>query len=161
MTMPIFKSGEIKIAALLCTVLMTALGPRIAGATLGEPEVTVQSDVAQLRASIKSSEDRVGYRVHEIQLPSGTVLREFVAPDGNVFAVAWNGPSKPNLRQALGKHFDAMISAPKPKFADHRHLQIQQGDLVVQGSGHMRAGFSGRAYLVSAIPSGVNLGDLH
>jgi hypothetical protein len=159
--MPIFKSGEIKIAALLCTVLMTALGPRIAGATLGEPEVTVQSDVAQLRASIKSSEDRVGYRIHEIQLPSGTVLREFVAPDGNVFAVAWNGPAKPNLRQALGKHFDALVSAPKPKFADHRHLQIQQGDLVVQGSGHMRAGFSGRAYLVSAIPSGVNLGDLH
>jgi hypothetical protein len=161
MTMPIFRSGEIKIAALLCTVLVTALGPRIAGATLGEPEITVQSDVAQFRASIKSSEVRVGYRIHEIQLPGGTLLREFVAPDGNVFAVAWNGPTPPNLRQALGKYFDAMISAPKSKFADHRHLQIQQGDLVVQGSGRMRAGFSGRAYLASAIPSGVNLGDLH
>jgi len=159
--MPIFRSGEIKITALLCTVLMTALGPRIAGATLGEPEITVQSDVAQFRASIKSSEVRVGYRIHEIQLPGATLLREFVAPDGNVFAVAWNGPTPPNLRQALGKYFDAMISAPKPKFADHRHLQIQQGDLVVQGSGRMRAGFSGRAYLASAIPSGVNLGDLH
>jgi Protein of unknown function (DUF2844) len=159
--MPIFRPDEIKIAALLCTVLMTALGPRIASAALGEPELTVQSDVAQLGASIKSSEDRAGYRVHEIQLPSGTLLREFVAPDGNVFAVAWNGPTKPNLRQALGKYFDALASAPKPKFADHRHLQIQQGDLVVQGSGHMRAAFSGRAYLASAIPSGVNLGDLH
>ena len=159
--MPIFRPDEIKIAALLCTVLMTALGPRIAGAALGEPEITVQSDVAQLGASIKSSEDRAGYRVHEIQLPSGTLLREFVAPDGNVFAVAWNGPTKPNLRQALGKYFDALASAPKSKFADHRHLQIQQGDLVVQGSGHMRSAFSGRAYLASAIPSGVNLGDLH
>jgi hypothetical protein len=78
-----------------------------------------------------------------------------------VFAVAWNGPTQPNLRQALGKYFDALASAPKPKFVDHRHLQIQQGDLVVQGSGHMRAGFSGRAYLASAVPSGVNLGDLH
>jgi hypothetical protein len=39
-------------------------------------------------------------------------------------------------------------------------LQIQQGDLVVQMSGHMRALF-GRAYLASAIPSGVNVGDLH
>jgi hypothetical protein len=159
--MPIFRPGEIKIAALLCAVLITALAPRIASATLGEPEITVQSDVAQLRASIKSSEDRVGYRVHEIQLPSGTLLREFVAPAGNVFAVAWNGPTQPNLRQALGKYFDALASAPKPKFVDHRHLQIQQGDLVVQGSGHMRAGFSGRAYLASAVPSGVNLGDLH
>ena len=159
--MPIFRPGEIKTTALLCAVLMTALGPRIAGATLGEPEVTVQSDVAQLRASIKSSEDRVGYRIHEVQLPSGTLLREFVAPDGNVFAVAWNGPTQPNLRQTLGKYFDTLVSAPKPKFVDHRHLQIQQGDLIVQGSGHMRAGFSGRAYLASAIPSGVNLGDLH
>jgi len=159
--MPIFRSGEMKISALLCTVLLTALGPRIAGAALGEPEITVQNDVAQLRASIKSSQDRTSYRVHEIQLPGGTLLREFVAPDGNVFAVAWNGPTKPNLRQALGKYFDTLASAPKPKFADHRHLQIQQGDLVVQGSGRMRAGFSGRAYLASAIPSGVNLGDLH
>ena len=158
--MPIFRSGEIKITMLLSAVLIAALGPRIAGATLGEPEVTVQSDVAQLRASIKNSDDRAGYRVHEIQLPGGTLLREFVAPDGNVFAVAWNGPTKPDLRQALGKYFDAMVSAPKPKFADRRHLQIQQGDLVVQGSGHMRA-FSGRAYLASAIPSGVDLGDLH
>src|ERR1700730_8992149 len=113
MTMPIFRPGEIKITALLSAVLITALGPRIAGATLGEPEITVQSDVAHLRASIKSSEDRVGYRVHEIQLPTGTVLREFVAPGGNVFAVAWNGPTKPNLRQAFGKYFDALISAPK------------------------------------------------
>jgi hypothetical protein len=159
--MPIFRSGEFKIAALLCAVLMTALGPRIAGATLGEPEITVQSDVAQLRASIKSSEDRVGYRIHEIQVPGGTLLREFVAPDGNVFAVAWNGPTNPNLRQALGKYFDTLVSAQKSKFVDHRHMQIQQGDLVVQGSGRMRAGFSGRAYLASAIPSGVNLGDLH
>jgi len=158
--MPIFRSGEIKITILLSAVLIAALGPRIAGATLGEPEITVQSDVAQLRASIKNSSDRASYRVHEIQLPGGTLLREFVAPGGNVFAVAWNGPTKPNLRQALGKYFDAMVSAPKPKFADRRHLQIQQGDLVVEGSGHMRA-FSGRAYLASAVPSGVDLGDLH
>jgi Protein of unknown function (DUF2844) len=159
--MPNLRSGKFEIAALLCSMLVAALGPRIAGATLGEPEITVQSDVAQLRASLKSSEDRAGYRVHEIQLPGGTLLREFIAPDGNVFAVAWNGPTKPNLRQALGKYFDAFVSAPKLKFADHRHMQIQQGDLVVQGSGRMRAGFSGRAYLASAIPSGVNLGDLH
>jgi hypothetical protein len=158
--MPIFRSGEIKVTILLSAVLIAALGPRIAGATLGEPEITVQSDVAQLRASIKNSSDRASYRVHEIQLPGGTLLREFVAPGGNVFAVAWNGPTKPNLRQALGKYFDAMVSAPKPKFADRRHLQIQQGDLVVQGSGHMRA-FSGRAYLASAVPSGVDLEDLH
>jgi hypothetical protein len=157
--MPIFRSGECRIAALSGALLIAALGPRIASATLGEPEITVQTDVAQLRASIKSSQDRASYRVHEIQLPSGTMLREFVAPDGTVFAVAWNGPTKPDLRQALGRYFDTYVSAPKPKYADRKHMNIQQGDLVVQGGGHMRA-LSGRAYLASAIPSGVNLGDL-
>ena len=158
--MPIFRPGEFKIAALLCAVLIASLGPRTASATLGEPEISVQGDVAQLRASIKTSEDRASYRIHEIQLPTGTVLREFVAPNGTVFAVAWHGPSKPDLRQTLGRYFDAMVSAPKLKFADRRHLQIQQGDLIVQASGHMRA-LTGRAYLVSAIPGGVSLGDLH
>jgi len=158
--MPIFRSNEFKIAALSSVLLTAALGPRPASATLGEAEMTVQSDVTQLSASIKSSQDRAGYRMHEIQLPGGTLLREFVAPDGNVFAVAWSGPTKPNLRQVLGKHFDTYVSAPKPKFADRRHLNMQQGDLVVQGGGHMRALY-GRAYLASAIPAGVNLGDLH
>jgi hypothetical protein len=158
--MPIFQSKDLKRAALGVTVFIAALIPHVASATLGEPEVTVQTDTAQLHAAIKSSEDRTSYRVHEIQLPSGTVMREFVAPNGNVFAVAWQGPTRPDLRQALGQYFDAFASAPRSKFSDRRHLQIQQGDLVLQSGGHMRA-LSGRAYLQSAIPSGVNIGDLH
>jgi hypothetical protein len=146
--------------AALGALLIAALDPGIASATLGEPEVTVQTDVARAHASIKSSQDRASYRVHEIQLPSGTVMREFVAPNGNVFAVAWQGPTRPDLRQALGRYFDSYVSAPRSKLADRRHVQIQQGDLVVQAGGHMRA-LSGRAYLLSAIPSGVNVGDLH
>ena len=157
--MPLFQSDALKRAA-LGAVLITALGPRIASATLGEPEVSVQTDVARAHASIKSSQDRASYRVHEIQLPSGTMMREFVAPNGKVFAVAWQGPSRPDLRQALGQYFDAYASAPRSKLTDRRHVQIQQGDLVLQAGGHMRA-LSGRAYLVSAIPSGVNVGDLH
>ena len=158
--MLIFQSKDLKRAALGVAVFIAALIPQVASATLGEPEVTVQADVAQLHAAIKSSEDRTGYRVHEILLPSGTVMREFVAPNGNVFAVAWQGPTRPDLRQALGQYFDAFASAPRSKFSDRRHLQIQQGDLVLQSGGHMRA-LSGRAYLQSAIPSGVNIGDLH
>jgi Protein of unknown function (DUF2844) len=158
--MPIFQPSDFKAAALGAVVLIAALQPQIATATLGQPEITVQTDAAQTHTTIKSSEDRTGYRVHEIQLPSGTVMREFVAPDGNVFAVAWQGPTRPDLRQALGQYFSAFTSAPRTKLSDRRHVQIQQGDLVVQSGGHMRA-LSGRAYLVSAVPSGVNIGDLH
>ena len=158
--MPIFQSNEFKRAALGVAVLIAALMPHVASATLGQPEATVQTDVTQAHAVIKSSEDRTGYRVHEIQLPSGTVMREFVAPSGNVFAVAWQGPTRPDLRQALGQYFGVFASVPRSKFSDRRHVLIQQGDVVVQSGGHMRA-LSGRAYLQSAIPSGVSLGDLH
>jgi hypothetical protein len=142
----------------LGAVLAATLGPCTAFATLGEPELTVQNDAVQLRASVKS-QDRSAYRVHEIQLPSGTLLREFVGANGNVFAVAWQGPTKPDLRQALGRYFDVYVAAPRSKIVDRKHMQLRQGDLVVEGSGHMRA-LSGRAYLASAIPSGVSLGEL-
>jgi len=158
--MPLFRSDEIKIFALAAAAFMAAATPRIASATLGEPEITVQTDVARASASIKSSQDREGYRVHEIQLPSGTVMREFVAADGKVFAVVWQGRTHPDLRQALGRYFDSYVSAPRSKFADRRHVQIQQGDLIVQAGGHMGA-LSGRAYLASAVPNGVNIGELH
>ena len=84
-------------------------------------------------------------------LPSGTRVREFVGTDGKVFAVAWNGPTVPNLRQALGRYFDAYVTEAKNKHAGHGQLQVSQSDLVVQSGGHMRA-FAGRAYLPQSIP---------
>ncbi|HEY2677072.1 MAG TPA: DUF2844 domain-containing protein [Steroidobacteraceae bacterium] len=154
------QSKHLSMAALCAVAFIAALSPRLCHATLGEPEVSVQADVSQLRASIKSSEDRTVYRVHEIQLPSGTVLREFVAANGNVFAVAWSGPFMPNLRQAMGKYFDSYVAAPRTGISDRKHVQVALPDLVVQASGHTRS-FAGRAYLPSAIPAGFNLGDLH
>jgi hypothetical protein len=140
-------------------LLIAVLSPCIAAAALGEREASVQTDVARLHASIKIS-TRAGYRVHEMDLPSGTRLREFVGMDGQVFAVAWNGPTIPDLRQTFWRYFDSYISAAKSQHASHNQLVIRQSDLVVQSGGHMRA-FAGRAYLPQAIPSGVDLGDVH
>ncbi len=148
-----------KVGALCGMLFAAALGPRTACATLGEPEATVQTDVAQLQGSIKASTEHENFRVHEIQMPWGTLLREYVSLDGNVFAVAWNGPYMPNLRQALGRYFDNYVSGAKLNHLDRNHVQVLQPDLVVQARGHMRA-FSGRAYLPNALPSGFNLGDL-
>jgi Protein of unknown function (DUF2844) len=157
--MPAARSiADIKKFLLPCAVLAVAFAPCIADAGLGQPESTVQADAVQLKGSIKATE-HAGYRVQEIQLPSGTLVREFVGADGIVFAVAWNGPTVPNLRQTLGPYFDNFVAAAHAKHADHHHLQIQQSDLVVQAAGHMRA-FSGRAYLPQAVPAGVSIGDL-
>jgi Protein of unknown function (DUF2844) len=150
---------NVKNCVLATAVLFAALSPCIAAAALGEVEASVQSDAAQLRGSIKVTE-HASYRLHEIQLPSGTLVREFVGSGGKVFAVAWNGPTVPNLRQTLGQYFDNYVAAAKAKHAGHHQLQIQQSDLVVQAGGHMRA-FSGRAYLPQSVPAGVSIGDLH
>jgi len=158
--MPTARSTlNVKNCVLASGLLIAALSPCVAAAALGEPETSVQSDVAQLHGSIKVTE-HASYRLHEIQLPSGTLVREFAGSDGKVFAVAWNGPTVPNLRQTLGRYFDSYVTAAKAKHSGHHHLQIQQSDLVVQAAGHMRA-FSGLAYLPPAVPSGVSVGDLH
>jgi len=138
--------------------LMMALTPRFAYAALGEPESSIPGDVQHLKGSIKSTV-RTNYRVHEIQLPSGTVLREFAAVGGVVFAITWNGPAIPDLRQALGRYFDVYVTAAQAKHGGHRHLQIEQSEFVMQSSGHMRA-FSGRAYLPQALPPGTSAEEL-
>jgi Protein of unknown function (DUF2844) len=150
---------SVKKCVLAAGMLIAALSPCIAAAALGEPEASVDTDVARLRASIKVSA-RAEYRVHEMSLPSGTRVREFVGMDGTVFAVAWNGPAIPDLRQTFGRYFDTYVTAAKAKHAGHSQMQIRQSDLVVESSGHMRA-FAGRAYLPQSIPGGVDIGELH
>ena len=138
--------------------LLVALVPRLACAALGEPESSIDGDLQHLKGSIKAT-DRGNYRVHEIRLPSGTVLREYAAIGGNVFAVAWSGPAIPDLRQALGRYFDVYVAAAQAKQGARRHLQIEQSGFVMQSSGRMRA-FSGRAYLAQALPPGTSVDEI-
>jgi hypothetical protein len=157
--MPTARSTKsVNKSVLASGLLIAALSPCIAAAGLGEPETSVQADLAQLHGSIKVTQHE-GYRLHEIQLPSGTQVREFAAPGGKVFAIAWSGPAMPNLRQTLGAYFDNYTAAAKAKHGGHHRLALQQSDLVVQAAGHMRA-FSGLAYLPPDIPSGVSVGEL-
>ena len=140
--------------------MLAAVLPLAAHATLGEQESTVMAEAQQAQATVKST-DHASYRVHEMQLPSGTLLREFATTDGTVFAVAWNGPSRPDLRQAMGKYFDVYLNAAAA--AQHRprtRLQIRQDQFAMDMGGHMRA-FTGRAYLPQAIPAGTAVEEIH
>ncbi len=152
---PWMGSAPAAVAALAATA---ALWPGAASATLGEPEASIAAEGQLSRGSIKQT-DLGSYRVHEIQLPSGTLVREYVGTDGNVFAVTWQGPFMPNLRQTLGQYFDEYAAAAQSHREDRNHEHVRQSDLVVQVGGHMRA-YAGRAYLPGAIPSGVALEDL-
>jgi hypothetical protein len=130
-----------------------------AQAGLGDVEASVGQDAAKLSGTVQVL-DHATYRVHAIDTAAGAEVREFVNPQGKVFGVAWNGPTMPNLRATLGKYFDqAAAAAARTKHGSHSRLEIREGGLVVESSGHPRA-FSGRAYLPSALPDGFDLKEL-
>ena len=155
--MPLLRISPVLLSALCALGSLGFAYP--AAATLGETETTVQGNVATLNASIKSSQDLSTYKVHELALPSGTLVREYVNASGMVFAVSWSGPYMPNLQELLGQYFATLQTAPKAAHADRRHLQVELNGLLVQNSGHMRA-FRGRAYLPAAIPGGMSVGEI-
>ena len=87
-------------------------------------------------------------------LPSGTTVHEYTDASGTVFAVAWSGPFKPDLKDLLGRHFEPFRKdSAERKGGAHARGKVRNGDLVVESGGHMGA-FEGRAWLASKLPAG-------
>jgi hypothetical protein len=82
-------------------------------------------------------------------------VREYVASNGMVFGVAWEGPTLPDLKTVLGASFDEYVAAGAKRRGTP--LAVSSSDLVVYSGGHLRA-FSGHAYLPQAVPAGVDVG---
>ncbi len=125
-------------------------------AALGERAVSIESDRAVLSAEPAVITPGNGYTVHEMA-SSAVTLREYVTPSGVVFAVAWNGPSTPDLDQILGSYAgeyqEALQHSERQK--GNRHLQVKSQNIRVERWGHMRA-LHGRAYVPALIPLGVS-----
>ena len=86
------QQKSIRFGLRLAYALLLAAGPTAPGwAALGEPEASVSVDSGHFRASLHVA-GRPSFTVHELRTPTGTVIREFVAPSGAVFAVSWRGP---------------------------------------------------------------------
>jgi hypothetical protein len=148
--------SSIQLKMLVMAALIIPSAPVEAWASLGGDTASVQADQIHLqgRRSIKSAGS---YTVHEIQGTAGTVVREYVSPEGKVFGVAWQGPWMPDMRQLLGTYFDQYAHANQlEKGARIRRgpVLINEPGLVVQIGGHPRA-FAGRAYVPEMLPSGV------
>jgi hypothetical protein len=143
----------LSIAAALCLA-----APLQASATLGGDAGTAAADQLQMKAALRVSPG-ARYNVHELTLPAGTTVREYVNPQGQVFAVAWKGPFKPDLRQLMGGYFDRYVQAAPTSHGGHNAAVLSLPDLVVQSKGHQRA-FSGRAYLPAMLPADVAVSEL-
>ena len=126
-----------------------------AHATLGQNVSTVDSDQTSLHAVAHTVTTQSAYSVQLLTMPSGTQVREFVAPNGMVFGVAWEGPTLPDLKALLGASFDAYVAATATRRGTP--LAVSTSDLVVVSGGHLRA-FAGHAYLPQAVPAGVDAG---
>jgi len=139
---------------LAATLVFIAL-PAFAG--LGEDVSSVQADQAHMQGSLRTTQAQA-YTLHEIQAPTGTVVREYVSSSGKVFAVAWQGPWPPDMRQILANYFTPYQQAAQARANLHTGrspLTISQPGLIVQSGGHMRS-FAGRAYIPEMLPQGVS-----
>lgn len=132
---------------------------RAALATLGGDVSSVDSDRVRMKAAAVTTTTSALYTVHEMQTPSGTIVREFANSAGIVFAVTWRGPLPPNLRQTLGTYFQKYQSAPRVGPHGHTHDVVEQPDLVVHSGGHLRA-FLGSAYVPQLMPQGLSIDQL-
>jgi hypothetical protein len=144
-------SAVVRFAAIL--TLLTATLP--AFAALGEAASSVQVDQAHMQGVLRVTQTQA-YTVHAIQAATGTVVREYVSSSGKVFAVAWQGPWPPDMRQILAGFFEPYQQAVRAQthFRGRQPLRIEQPGFVVHSGGHMRS-FAGHAYIPEMLPQGV------
>lgn len=132
-------------------------------AALGQPLAkNTTSTAAATRFSAASSTQSGRYTARSSTLESGTVVSEYATPAGLVFAVAWEGPTLPDLSNLLGNYFPTFKEKADASRANRNvgtPLHIDSEGLVMRSSGRMR-NFSGYAYAPDLIPAGVNISDI-
>jgi hypothetical protein len=142
------------IMRIACAPILLLLASFPAIAELGGDATPVVADQATGKVAIRRAVPERSYTVQDIHGADGTTIREYVSPDGKVFAVSWQGPVMPDLEQLFGAHFKSYRDEARTRHSGRGPLRIDHGDLVVESSGHMRA-FRGRAYLPQQLPAGV------
>jgi hypothetical protein len=133
--------------------------PFPAWAVLGDSAASVLNDQARMKGTL-SSVDATAYVMHEITAQDGTVVREYVSPDGAVFGVTWEGQFPPDLEQLLGPYYQqAKQAASQQERHGRGPILIDTPGLVFQQAGHPRS-FRGQAYVPQLIPPGVKASDI-
>lgn len=150
--------------ARLAAALALAAAAIPARATLGEPEDSVPGGAPAAR--VEAPPGAGAYHVRE-RTQGGTTIREYVGPDGRVFAVTWSGLAHPDLGPLLGRYEGEyraaarQARAPEPggREGGRRALRVEGGQVIVDRWGHMRDRH-GRAWLPAQLPAGVDVDDL-
>ncbi len=144
-------------AAAFVSFLLLAYAGASHAALGGLPE---QFDAEGTAVASAVSSTMSNYVVRDTTLTTGTQVREYIAANGLVFAVTWDGPVLPDLKALLGKYFGTMVTESKrmPR-AGRSHLGVNLPEVVINSGGHMRA-FHGSAWIPAQFPAGFSADDV-
>jgi hypothetical protein len=153
---PLSRRARLPALARAASAMLLALGCACAFAAL--EEAPSELPAAKVHRTPGATSAGVGYIDIARTLKSGTVVHEFVDASGSVFAVTWSGPFKPDLKELLGRHFDALGQGAQGG-ATPAASAAKRDEVVVQSGGHMGA-FEGRAWLPSRLPAGFDTQEM-
>ncbi len=150
--------------AFALAVLGAGVTPISAQAVLGEVFVAPATARAQAAALPRRA---LPMGVQMVERPSGDggSIREYVSPQGLVFAVTWHTRFKPRFDTLLGRYhprYAAAASAARARPGRpgiQRQATLQADDVTVQSSGFLNA-FAGRAWVPSLVPTGFDMSSL-
>ena len=152
---------------LLCLLMAASTGGEVMAA-LGQAPSTFQAassafsaPSARRLAATPAAQSSL-YTLHEVQLETGTSVREYATLAGQVFAVSWRGPVLPDLNNLLGDYFNAFkLETDKARLAGRRGspVTVERDGLIISSKGRMR-NFFGHAYAPALVPAGVDIKDV-
>lgn len=142
----------------MSSVLLLILAGMPAWAGLGEPEASVTSDQLRMKSEHRV-QDFQSYKVHELANTEGTVVREYVSPEGTVFGITWQGRAMPDMNQLLGNYVNNLQTATRDQtqIRQRRGITIKTSDFVYTSFCRMGV-CSGSAYAPKLVPSNVSTG---
>lgn len=146
---------------------LTALAPLAAYAALGTAPIARTHAVAAPRSMLQSSATSgvsataatASYTVREAKGADGVTIREYVLPSNVVFAVAWQGPVRPDMSELLGSYFPNFANAGEGRAHGIGPMVQHNSAFHIESAGHSGY-FFGRAYLPRLVPANVRMESL-
>src|SRR5689334_12846026 len=105
-------------------VLLALLGAAPGWAVLGQRGDSVTADGERLAGAVRATA-AAGFSVQEIEAADGAVVREYLSPGGEVFAVSWRGPTNPDLVRLLGDYYPELQRATRAPGRRHGSLVVR------------------------------------
>ncbi|CAB3637347.1 DUF2844 domain-containing protein [Paraburkholderia rhynchosiae] len=143
------------------TLVIAVMLPLASYAALGGAPAAGAPSQSLLRsaAAVATPAAAAPYTVRESRGADGVTIREYVLPSNVVFAVAWQGPVRPDMTVLLGNYFQRAASAGAGHPRGTGPLIERSGDFEIESVG--RPGhFSGKALLPRLLPAQVRAEDI-